>query len=364
MNDTGASINAQSAADDADAALLHALAIDAELDGGLDRPEDDDAQDELDPDALIAEPVVEGEEVGTLAPVARTDRRRLLKADEVSGGATIDKYLNEIGAKPLLTAEEEGRYARALRDGDFSARQKLIEHNLRLVVSIAKRYQERGVALLDLIEEGNLGLIHAIEKFDPDRGFRFSTYATWWIRQAVERAIMMQSRTVRLPIHVLRDLTHVLRAKGRLERAQGSGTDPAAQVSDASIAEQLGSSAKEVAALLQLGADAVSLDTPLADDPTSTMQDIMQSDSATPDEVMDTSERGRLIDEWLNRLNVRQRRVIERRFGLHGLEPATLEAIADEMELTRERVRQIQQEALVRLKRVLAASGVTRDNLL
>ena len=364
MNETGGSMNTQSAVDDPDAALLQALTIEAEFDGALDAHEFDEADDELDPDALVAEASADEGETSPSVPAPRADRRRLLKAEEVAGGATIDKYLNDIGAKPLLTAEEEGRYARALRAGDFSARQKLIEHNLRLVVSIAKRYQDRGVALLDLIEEGNLGLIHAIEKFDPDRGFRFSTYATWWIRQAVERAIMMQSRTVRLPIHVLRDLTQVLRAKGKLERAQGSGADPATQVTDASIAEQLGSSPKEVAALLQLGADAISLDTPLADDPTSTMQDVMQSEGATPDEVMDTSERERLIDEWLHRLNVRQRRVIERRFGLHGLEPATLEDIADEMELTRERVRQIQQEALMRLKRVLAASGVTRDNLL
>src|SRR6185369_9402031 len=166
-------------------------------------------------------------------------------------------YLNEIGANPLLTAEEEGLLARRVREGDFAARQTMIERNLRLVVNIAKHYLNRGIPLLDLVEEGNLGLMHALEKFDPERGFRFSTYATWWIRQNIERAIMNQSRTIRLPVHVVKELNQVLRAQRNMEAKSGgdSGLER--------IAQHLGRSLEEVQAVLALGEHTASLDAPL-----------------------------------------------------------------------------------------------------
>jgi RNA polymerase nonessential primary-like sigma factor len=289
----------------------------------------------------------------------------LSESDDGASPDTISRYLNEIGARSLLKVDQEVALARAMRAGDFSARQKLIEHNLRLVVSIAKHYQRRGMALLDLIEEGNLGLIHAIEKFDPERGFRFSTYATWWIRQAVERALMSQARTVRLPVHVVRELHQVLRAKAHLERGENQdGTRKDVSLDD--IAHLTGRTAEDVAELLQWGADAISLDAPVAGDETATLQDFItaEDDHHQPENTARSHETAKLVDDWLSKLNTKQRRIIERRFGLHGMEPCTLEELADELELTRERVRQIQQEALMRLKRSLNSQGLTRDVLL
>jgi RNA polymerase nonessential primary-like sigma factor len=289
----------------------------------------------------------------------------LAEADDTASPDTIARYLNEIGARALLKVDQEVALARAMRSGDFSARQKLIEHNLRLVVSIAKHYQRRGLALLDLIEEGNLGLIHAIEKFDPERGFRFSTYATWWIRQAVERALMSQARTVRLPVHVVRELHQVLRAKAHLEQGENKdGTRKDVTLDD--IAHLTGRTTEEVAELLQWGADAISLDAPVAGDESATLQDFITAEDEThqPENTARSHETIKLVDEWLAKLNTKQRRIIERRFGLHGMEPCTLEELADELELTRERVRQIQQEALMRLKRSLNSQGLTRDVLL
>jgi RNA polymerase nonessential primary-like sigma factor len=289
----------------------------------------------------------------------------LSQADDSASPDTIARYLNEIGARALLKADQEVTLARAMRNGDFSARQKLIEHNLRLVVSIAKHYQNRGLALLDLIEEGNLGLIHAIEKFDPERGFRFSTYATWWIRQSVERALMSQARTVRLPVHVVRELHQVLRAKAHLERGENQdGTRKDVTLDD--IAHLTGRSTEEVSELLRWGADAVSLDAPVAGDDNATLQDFITAEDEhhQPEHTARSHQTTKLVDDWLAKLNTKQRRIIERRFGLHGMEPCTLEELADELELTRERVRQIQQEALLRLKRTMNSLGLTRDILL
>ncbi|WP_186229141.1 RNA polymerase sigma factor RpoS [Burkholderia gladioli] len=293
------------------------------------------------------------------------DFRAILQAELTAD--TIQHYLNRISVKPLLTVEEEQRYSRLAKAGEFEARQVMIERNLRLVVSIAKGYLNRGVPLLDLIEEGNLGLMHAIEKFDPTRGFRFSTYATWWIRQSIERAIMNQARTVRLPVHVIRELNQVLRAKRHLEKNSMS-TGEAAERREASIddiAYLTGKTAEEVTDILALNEHTASLDAPLDLDPASSLLDLLPDDqSQSPDAEVQHRELETLTRAWLSRLSDKHRHVIERRFGLNNIEPATLEELADEMGLTRERVRQIQQEALVRLKRFFASNGVRKDAVL
>jgi RNA polymerase nonessential primary-like sigma factor len=252
-------------------------------------------------------------------------------------------------------------YATLAKRGDFEARQKMIEHNLRLVVSIAKHYINRGVALLDMIEEGNLGLMHAIDKFEPERGFRFSTYATWWIRQSIERAIMNQARTIRLPVHMVRELNQILRAKYHLESQQRDGRDAALE----DIAHLVDRPIDEVQDILALSEHATSLDTPLDNDPQSSLMDMLPGDSDdSPDVKAEHHEMTILVRDWLSKLPDKQRIVIVRRFGLDNDDPATLETLADEMGITRERVRQIQQEALVKLKRSFASRGVGRDALL
>jgi RNA polymerase nonessential primary-like sigma factor len=292
--------------------------------------------------------------------VAPIDEIKTVLAAELSTDAT-QHYLNQIGSRPLFTPAEELHFATLAKQGDFEARQKMIEHNLRLVVSIAKHYINRGVALLDMIEEGNLGLMHAIDKFEPERGFRFSTYATWWIRQSIERAIMNQARTIRLPVHMVRELNQVLRAKYHLDAQQRDGRD--ATVED--IAHLVDRPIDEVQDILALSEHATSLDTPLDNDPASSLMDLLPSDGDdSPDLKAEHKELAILVREWLSKLPEKQRVVILRRFGLDNDDPSTLETLAEEMGITRERVRQIQQEALVKLKRSFASHGVSRDALL
>jgi RNA polymerase nonessential primary-like sigma factor len=267
-------------------------------------------------------------------------------------------YLNEIGANPLLTASQELNLARASKAGDHDARQKMIEHNLRLVVNIAKHYLNRGMPLLDLIEEGNLGLIHALEKFDPERGFRFSTYATWWIRQNIERAIMNQSRTIRLPVHVVKQLNAVLRAIRRLEAAS------ARETSDEEIAQMLEMPVAEVRYILALNEHMASLDAPLDIDPNLSIGESLADEQAeTPELQIHHAQVVSLVANWIGTLNDKQRQVIEYRYGLSGRELATLEELADKLSLTRERVRQIQIEALGQLRRILKRNGISREAL-
>lgn len=268
-------------------------------------------------------------------------------------------YLNEIGAKPLLTAEDELATTRQVRAGDFQARQKMVEHNLRLVVNIAKHYLNRGIPLLDLVEEGNLGLIHALEKFDPERGFRFSTYATWWIRQRIERGIMNQSRTIRLPVHVVKEINLVLRAFRHLESAatRDTSVEQVAALIDRPVAD--------VRRILRLNEHIASLDAPLEIDPAHTMGELIADASAVdPEALLQLREMGGLLEDWLTLLSSRQRRILEGRYGLNGGEVMKLEALANELGLTRERVRQIQAEALDRLRMIIKRGGVSRDSLL
>jgi RNA polymerase nonessential primary-like sigma factor len=268
-------------------------------------------------------------------------------------------YLNEIGAKPLLSPEDEVATARRLRAGDFAARQKMIEHNLRLVVKIARHYLHRGIPLLDLVEEGNLGLIHAIEKFDPERGFRFSTYATWWIRQSIERGIMNQSRTIRLPVHVVKEINLVLRAMRHLESAETR------QASVERVAALIDRPVADVRRILQFNERIASLDAPLEFASGSTIGDALADETAaSPEALLQFRETGALVGDWLAQLTERQRQVIERRYGLNGTDVATLDALAGELGLTRERVRQIQIEGLDRLRSIIKRGGIARDAVL
>jgi RNA polymerase nonessential primary-like sigma factor len=268
-------------------------------------------------------------------------------------------YLNEIGANPLLTADEELRLSRLVRLGDFPARQMMIERNLRLVVNIAKHYLNRGIPLLDLVEEGNLGLMHALDKFDPERGFRFSTYATWWIRQNIERAIMNQSRTIRLPVHVVKELNQVLRAQRTLE-ASSNGESTLED-----IARRLDKSVDEVRAVLALSEHTASLDAPLDIDPTLSIGESLADDHVeAPDLQIHSSEVETLVRDWITMLSDKQRLVIQHRYGIDECELLTLEELALRLELTRERVRQIQLEALSQLRRILKRRGINRDALL
>lgn len=267
-------------------------------------------------------------------------------------------YLNEIGFSPLLTAEEEVFYSRKALRGDEKARKRMIESNLRLVVKIARRYMNRGLALLDLIEEGNLGLIRAVEKFDPEKGFRFSTYATWWIRQTIERALMNQTRTVRLPIHVVKEINIYLRAARKLAQTLDREPNPE------DVAEMLDRPIEEVKRMIGLNERVASVDTPSAYDSDKSLLDTIPDEHNTdPSLLLQNSDVQRHIEIWLDQLSEKQCAVVERRFGLRGREVATLEEIGNELGVTRERVRQIQIEAIKRLRQILEREGFSLDAL-
>jgi len=308
--------------------------------------------------AFLAPDLIAGQE---LPPPAE---RRLDSAGDAPDSLSV--YLRNVRRTELFTPQQEFDTAVRARAGDFAARQSMIEHNLRLVVSIAKLYLGRGVPLSDLIEEGNLGLMHAIDKFEPERGFRFSTYATWWIRQSVERALMQQGRVIRLPVNVVRELQQVLRARRALENDPVFVVNRPEGVRVEDVAAFLGRDVHEVAELLALSETPKSLDANIERSETEqTLGDTVVDELALdPSGITQTHEVARLLDDWLDTLSEREREVLEGRFGLHDRDPETLDVISNRLGLTRERVRQVQNEALFKLKRYLTRRGITREALL
>ena len=267
-------------------------------------------------------------------------------------------YLNEIGFSPLLSAEEEVYFSRLALKGCEKSRKRMIESNLRLVVKISKRYINRGLSLLDLIEEGNFGLIRAVEKFDPERGFRFSTYATWWIRQTIERAIMNQTRTIRLPIHVVKELNVYLRASRKL--SQELDHDPSVE----QIAEAVDKPVANVEKILALNEKVVSIDLPIGGSEKTIVETVAADDNFDPCVMLQMNDLSGNLDDWLSELPSKHTEVLARRFGMRGYNMSTLEEVGAEIGLTRERVRQIQVEALKKLRVIIESNGLCSEDLL
>ncbi len=276
---------------------------------------------------------------------------------ETSPDAT-QLYLKEIGYSPLLTPEEEMHFGRLARNGDPDGRKRMIESNLRLVVKIARRYLNRGLSLLDLVEEGNLGLIRAVEKFEPERGFRFSTYSTWWIRQTIERALMNQTRTIRLPIHVVKEMNVYLRAAREL--AQKMDREPS--VDD--IARLVGKPPETVERMLRLNERVTSVDIPMGGEgERAIIENVADERGLDPVDRLQGDDLMLRLQRRLDELPDKQQEVVSRRFGLRGHDPATLEEVGLQIGLTRERVRQIQVEALRRLRRSLENDGLDVESI-
>ncbi len=268
-------------------------------------------------------------------------------------------YLKEMGFSPLLSSEEEIELGRLAKQGDADARKQMIEANLRLVVKIARHQMNRGLPLLDLIEEGNLGLMRAVTKFDPDLGFRFSTYATWWIRQTIDRAVMNQARTIRLPIHVLKEINIYLRAARKL--AHNLGRNPSFR----EVARYLDRPLEDIKKIIELNEQVISTDLSLGDGSERSLIDMIPGEKEFDPLILAQNKDLSLhINEWLCELNDRQRAVVERRFGLDNHEAATLEQVGKDIGITRERVRQIQLEALKQLRDILRREGYVDHTLL
>lgn len=310
-------------------------------------------------DLLEAELILD--EGPDIEEIDELDDQPLTTVDDTRIQKSLDAthiYLTEIGFNPLLTAEEEVYFGRLVIKGDEDARKKMIVSNLRLVVKISRRYLNRGLTLLDLIEEGNLGLIRAVEKFDPEKGFRFSTYATWWIRQTIERALMNQTRTIRLPIHVVKELNIYLRAAREL--SQKLDHEPTAD----EIAEMLDKPVENVRKMLKLNERVSSIDSPIGSESDRSLVDTIADEQVLdPSDLLQDANMKENIISWIQSLNEKQAEVISRRFGLMGYDPSTLEEVGKAIGLTRERVRQIQVDALRRLRRTIETEGLSSESI-
>ncbi len=284
------------------------------------------------------------------------------EAEDISSQRGLDAikyYLKEIRKTPLLTFEQEQELAKRIAKGDAEARAKMIESNLRLVVAIGKKYINRGLQFSDIIEEGNLGLIRAVEKFQYERGFKFSTYASWWIKQSIERAIVNQTRTIRLPVHIAEIVNTYTRAMRQL--TQALGRDPSIE----EIAKKMKATVEKVRSISQVVRETYSLDMLIGDQEEDTLKDILQDSNAlSPATVSDEIRRREHIDEWLNQLSVSERKVIEMRFGLVDGEPRTLDNIGKEFGITRERVRQIETQALNKLRIITRRKKIDLEGML
>ncbi|MDX1901322.1 MAG: RNA polymerase sigma factor RpoS [Gammaproteobacteria bacterium] len=308
----------------------------------------------IEDDITIIEEVIEEKSTAEIIPTEKKATSAKGAKDKAADPTRI--YLGAIGYSPLLTAEEEIKYTRLARQGDAKARKKMIESNLRLVVKIARRYYNRGLEFLDLIEEGNLGLLRAVEKFDPERGFRFSTYATWWIRQNIERAIMNQTRTVRLPVHVVRELNTYLTAARKLLKTHDR--EPTTK----EIAHEVKRSVADVNDTLRLNERTTSLEA-IVNTETSTgrsaTDNLTDKNRSDPADLLADEAMIQHLEESLYLLNEKQREVLCRRFGLAGFERQTLEEVGEAIGLTRERVRQVQIAGLRMLRDIMKKRGIT-----
>ena len=293
-------------------------------------------------------------------PTASDEATAVTSKTRLSSTDPTQLYLNELSKSVLLTAEEEIKYGRLVQKGDQAARKHMIESNLRLVVKISRRYMNRGLPMLDLIEEGNLGLIRAVEKFDPEKGFRFSTYATWWIRQTIERAIMNQTRTIRLPIHIIKEMNIYLKKARELSQE----LDREASAED--VADVTGKPVEVIEKMFRMHAENVSsLDVSISGDSDQQLLDsVPDEDAMQPADILQSEEIRDNLDQWLEMLSDKQREVISRRFGVRGHHASTLEQVANEMGVTRERVRQVQISALKSLRSILENEGLSPSVLL
>ena len=321
----------------------------------LFEPTDEELEVSFDDDLALED---ESEETAIDEDNLGADDSVFLQTRADSGFDATRVYLNELSRSQLLTADQEKIFGKRALQGDREARKIMIESNLRLVVKISRRYLNRGLPLLDLIEEGNLGLIRAVEKFDPERGFRFSTYATWWIRQTIERAIMNQTRTIRLPIHIVKEMNTYLKAQRHL--AQQLDYEPSAE----DVAKHLDKPVSKVEKMLKLNERVTSIDVPGGKDfDQPLVESLSDSERASPSDQLQEEGMRQNVATWVFQLPEKQREVICRRYGLCGYEDSTLEEVAQELNVTRERVRQIQMDGLKRLKEILEVSGYSFESI-